>query len=96
MTPKGIAKGKIIELEEPLPYSEGQPVSVSIEPFGPESQPGFPAAILKVLRDLPPISAEAVDELERVIKQGRLPVSVQREVMAEGARVRRGKTFQEL
>lgn len=31
MTYKGIAKGKTIELEEPLPYSEGQPVSVSIE-----------------------------------------------------------------
>lgn len=79
MTLKGIAKGRIIELEEPLPYSEGQPVSVSIEPFGPENQPGSPAAILKVLRDLPHISAEAVDELERVIEQGKLPVRMQGE-----------------
>ena len=96
MTYKGIAKGKIIELEEPLPYSEGQPVSVSIEPFGPENQPGSPAAILKVLRDLPHISAEAVDELERVIEQSKLPVRVQREFKSEGARGRRGKTFQDL
>lgn len=31
MTYKGVAKGKIIELEEALPYSDGQAVSVSVE-----------------------------------------------------------------
>lgn len=33
MNYKGIAKGKTIELEEPLPYPQGQPVSVSVEPL---------------------------------------------------------------
>jgi len=77
MTYKGIAKGKIIELEEPLPYSEGQPVSVSIERLRPEVQPGSAAAILKVLRDLPQLNPEDVDALEQAIEQGRLPVRVE-------------------
>ena len=85
MTYRGIAKGKIIELEVSLPYSEGQPVSVSIEPFGPENQPGSPAAILKVLRALPHISAEAVDALEQLIEQGKLPVRMQGEFGGEEA-----------
>jgi hypothetical protein len=74
MTYKGIAKGKIIELDEALPYSEGQPVSVSVEPFRPEIRPGSVPAILNVLRQLPPISREDVDELEHAIEQGKLPV----------------------
>jgi hypothetical protein len=71
---KGIAKGKFIELEETLPYSEGQPVNVSIEPFDREFQPGSPVAILKTMRNLPRINPKDVDELEHVIEQGRLPV----------------------
>ena len=74
MTYKGVAKGKIIELEEPLPYSEGQPVNVSIEPVRREFQAGSPVAILKAMRDLPRLNPEDVDELERTIEQGRLPV----------------------
>jgi hypothetical protein len=52
MTYKGVAKGKIIELEEALPYSDGQAVSVSVEALHPELQPGSGAAILKVMRSL--------------------------------------------
>ena len=44
MTYKGVAKGKIIELEEALPYSDGQAVSVSwrfcIQTFGPGRRQG--------------------------------------------------------
>ena len=79
MTYKGIAKGRIIELEEPLPYCEGQPVSVSIEPFRPEQQPGSPQAILKVLQSLPQITIEDVDKMEQLIRQGRLPVRMEGE-----------------
>ncbi len=89
MTYKGIAKGKIIELEEPLPYSEGQVVSVFIEPFCPELQPGSPAAILKVARDLPHIKTEDVDELEHVIEQGKLPVRTRGVFGGEGPDDRR-------
>ncbi len=89
MTYKGVAKGKIIELEEPLPYSEGQPVSVSIEPLRLEFQAGSPVAILKAMRDLPRLSPEDVDELEQVIEQGRLPVRMQSLFGAEEAGDRR-------
>jgi hypothetical protein len=89
MTHKGVAKGKFIELEEPLPYAEGQPVSVSIEPLRREFQPGSPAAILKAMRDLPRLNPKDVDELERVIEQGRLPARMQGLFGGEGAANRR-------
>ena len=85
MTYKGIAKGRIIKLEEPLPYCEGQPVSVSIEPFRPEQQPGSPQAILKVLQSLPQITIEDVDKMEQLIRQGNLPVRMEGEFESEGA-----------
>ena len=74
MTYKGLAKGKIIELEEPLPYCEGQPVTVSVELSEGEQQQGSPLAILQVLQQLPDLQSADIDELERVIEQGRLPV----------------------
>jgi hypothetical protein len=74
MTYKGIVKGKIIELAEPLPYEEGQAVSVSVEALHPELRPGTAAAILRVMRGLPDLNPHDVDELEQVIRRGRLPV----------------------
>jgi len=94
MTYKGIAKGKIIELEDPLPYSEGQVVSVSIEPLRLDLRQGSPAAILKVLRDLPHFNTEDVDELERAIEQGKLPVRTQGVIGGEQVGERGGKTVQ--
>ncbi len=85
MTYKGIAKGRIIELEEPLPYCEGQAVSVSIEPFRPEQPSGSPQAILKVLQSLPQMKIEDVDEMEQLIRQANLPVQMQGEFESEGA-----------
>jgi hypothetical protein len=79
MTYKGVAKGKIIELDQPLPYSEGQAVSVSVEALRPELQPGSAAAILKTMRSLPDLNPDDVDELEELIRQGRLPVRTQGE-----------------
>lgn len=85
MTYKGVAKGKIIELEEALPYSDGQAVSVSVEALNPELQPGSAAAILKVMRSLPDLNPDDVEELERLIRQGRLPVRMQGEFEKEEA-----------
>ena len=75
MTYKGIAKGKTIELEQSLPYKEGQPVTVSIEPVTAEPAPGSPAAILKAIHSLPHVDEDTITELQRVIKEGRLPAS---------------------
>ena len=85
MTYKGVAKGKIIELEEALPYSDGQAVSVSVEALHPDLQPGSAAAILKVIRSLPDLNPDDIDELERLIRQGRLPVRMQGEFEKEEA-----------
>ena len=79
MVYRGVAKGKIIELEESLPYSDGQAVSVSVEALHPDLQPGSAPAILKVLRSLPDLNPDDVHELEQLIRQGRLPVRMQGE-----------------
>lgn len=71
---KGIAKGKTIELEDRLPYPEGQPVSISVEPFTKQVHPGSPAAIRQVMHEPPHLMWEDVDELERAIEKGKLPV----------------------
>jgi hypothetical protein len=75
MTYKGVVRGKTIELEEPLPYPEGQLVSILVKPLEGESQAGFPMAIRQVMHEPPHLRWEDVDELERVIQEGRLPVS---------------------
>ena len=79
MTYKGLAKGKIIELEKPLPYCDGQPVAVSVEAIPPELQAGSPRSILKVLQNLPVIPIEDIDEMEQSIKRGSLPIRMQGE-----------------
>ncbi|MCL0075754.1 hypothetical protein M1O17_02605 [Dehalococcoidia bacterium] len=83
MTYKGIAKGKTIELDERLPYPEGQPVSISVEPFKGQVHAGSPAAIRQAVHEPPHLRWEDVDELERVIEEGKLPVH-QESVFDEG------------
>ena len=75
MTYKGVAKGKTIELDEPLPYPEGQPVRVAVEPLITPLDAGSPAAILKAMYDAPHLTEEDVAQLERAIEEGKLPVS---------------------
>ena len=77
MSYKGIAKGKIIELEERLPYPDGQPVSISVEPFVERVHPGSPVAVRRVMHEPPHLRWEDVDELERAIEEGKLPVHQQ-------------------
>ena len=74
MSYRGIAKGKLIELEEPLPFSEGQPVIVLVEPLAAQFQAGSPAVIRQVMHEPPHPTAEDVDELERAIKEAKLSV----------------------
>jgi len=78
MTYKGIAKGKHIELEEPLPYADGQPVSVWVEPFTGLLQPGSPAAVRQVMHEPPHLTWEDVEVFERAIAEAKLPVQDQR------------------
>ena len=75
MTYRGIARGKTIELDDPLPYPEGQTVSVVVEPWRLQSPPGSAAAILKVMRESPHVDTDDIDALEQAIEAGKLPVS---------------------
>jgi hypothetical protein len=74
MTYKGIARGKLIELEQPLPFTEGQALSVSVSPLAEDARRGSPEMILEAMRALPKVSEEEVAELERMIEEGKLPV----------------------
>jgi len=74
MTARGIIRGTTIELDEPLPFAEGQAVQVQVEP-AVSSRRGSPAAILEVMRNSPRVPREDVDELNRLIEEGKLPVS---------------------
>ncbi len=74
MTLKGIAKGRTIELDKPLPYRNGQEVQVSIEPLTKHPLSGSPSSVLDAVDGPPHLSSEAVDELLRVIEEGRRPV----------------------
>ena len=81
---RGLTKGKTIELEESLPFPEGQTVRVTVEPWPSASRPGSPQAILQAMRDLPHLRACEVDELEAAIENARLP-------MHEGVILNEGK-----
>ena len=71
---KGVAKGKTIELEESLPFPEGQLISIHVKPLTKPLQPGSPEAIRQVMHEPPHLKREDVDELERVIEEGKLSV----------------------
>jgi hypothetical protein len=74
MTYKGVAKGRLIELEEALPYTEGQPVNVTITPIDQHPQARLAIAIQNVMHEPPHLQWTVVDEMEQAIAQGRLPV----------------------
>jgi anti-sigma28 factor (negative regulator of flagellin synthesis) len=71
---RGIARGNIIELEESLPYPEGQPLNVSVEPPATNLHSGSPAAIRRAMCEPPHLDEDDVDELEQAIEEGKLPV----------------------
>ena len=71
---KGVARGKIIELDEVLPYVEGLLVNVIVEPGDSSLQAGSPAVIRQAMHEPPHLTQEDVDELEQATAAGQLPV----------------------
>lgn len=73
---KGIARGRIIELNEALPYTEGCLVNVNVivEPEDSPFQAGSPTAIRRAMHEPPHVTKEDVDELEQAIIADQLPV----------------------
>jgi len=74
MTCKGTIRGKTIEFDQPLPFQEGLAVRVSVEPAEEELPWGSPARLLKAMHEEPHVDPTIVDELERLIEEGKRPV----------------------
>jgi len=60
-----------IELDEPLVDVQGR-VQVTVRPIA-QPERGSPQAVLRVMRSLPDLDPNDVDELERMIEAGKLP-----------------------
>jgi hypothetical protein len=79
MTRQGTVAGHTLELDEPLPLPNGARVTISVvsSPLENPDQPlasSNPKKILEGLRNAPRVSPEDLEELQRVIKEGKLPV----------------------
>ena len=75
MTVKGVIKGRTIELMEDIPIQDGATVDVSIGIPNGRPPLGSAARILQTLKDAPQVDRDAVDELERLIRDSKRPVS---------------------
>jgi hypothetical protein len=67
---KGVARGRVVHLEGGVSLPKGTAVSVLVE----EPTKGSPAAVLEAMRRLPNLKPGDVDELERMIEQGKAAV----------------------
>src|SRR4030095_8532882 len=56
---KGTTKGKLIELEAPLPFADGTRVEVTVTPV-PQPCKGSPQAVLQLAGTLTPAEADAI------------------------------------
>jgi hypothetical protein len=70
---KGVARGGVVQLEDGVTLPEGTNVTVLV----PEPVRGSPAAVLHAMLGLPAVDPREVDELERAVEAGRLPVRQQ-------------------
>lgn len=74
MTYRGVARGRIIELEEALPFPEGQPLTVSVNAVPGGSPLGSPELVRRTMNNAPHIASSDLDELEQAIEGGKLRV----------------------
>ena len=66
---KGVARGRVVQLEAGASLPKGTAVTVLLE----EPTKGSPAAVLAALRRLPDPRPGDVDELEQMIELGKRP-----------------------
>lgn len=72
MNYRGLAKGKIIELTERLPFPEGQPLSVSVEAWPPRARAGSPRAVRQSMHASPRLAPAEVGELDAAMEQSKM------------------------
>jgi len=71
---KGTVKGKIIELDEPIPLPEGTRVEVTVKPVG--LRKGSPQLILQTLAGT--LTDEEAEAIMKVVRGGRLDEATNR------------------
>ncbi|MEK7400382.1 MAG: hypothetical protein AAB116_25840 [Candidatus Poribacteria bacterium] len=69
---RGVVKGKTIELEQPLPYPNGQNVMLDI--YTKQSCSGSPRMLRQIMHEPPHLQWTDVDVLEREIEEAKLSV----------------------
>jgi len=81
-----LSDSRHVELDEPVTEIEG-PVEVVLRPAKqkPTGTAGRPVAVLDAMRALPNLEAGDVDELERMIEEGKLPTASEGLFDREGA-----------
>lgn len=72
MSYTGWIKGRTIELEEPLPFADGQFVKVSLETMTPQIRSGSPQAVLEAMRQTPHLVQADVAALENAMSDAKL------------------------
>lgn len=70
MVVKGVIRGKVIELDQLLPFADGETVSVEVSPVSAGSSSDA-QRLLQVLRGLQRTDEETIHEFERIIEEGR-------------------------
>lgn len=76
MTVQGTANGKSIELDEPLPFPDGEPLTIDVHPTNNDARNyPTPAEVVEALRKLPPVTDEDIAELMRAIDSDKQPAS---------------------
>lgn len=69
ITYTGTANGNQIQLNESLPYPEGQLLKITIEPLA-ETRTGSPAAILQAMTQPPHLKDGDIEALNQAIAEG--------------------------
>jgi hypothetical protein len=66
--------GKVLIPVGPVDLPKDKLLEIEVREVGEALRPGSPAAVLKAMESWPKIPSEYVDELERAIEEGKLPV----------------------
>ncbi len=73
MSYRGWIKGRTIEMDEPLPFAEGQAVKVFVETMAPSARSGSPRTILEATHQFPHLVQADIAALEAAIQDAKLP-----------------------
>ena len=73
MSYTGWINGRTIELDEPLPFADGQAVKVSVETVAPVTRAGSPRTVLAATRQSPHLPPADVAALEAALLAAKLP-----------------------